>query len=1153
MSARLYKLIFLIISSLPIVCTAQVTTTPASSSCNCDGSFTYAPFPGSPTFFQLYDHQGLLIESVSDVNGTYTANNLCGDVYLVESQSPEGNTTQLIQVIATGAAIGTANTVEICSTSNPINLSTFLGAFTLGGQWYRPNGTTFNGSYNPNVESGGLYYYMYNFGGCPVFTGVLVSEIQNGNAGLQTTYLICDTYNEFFMTDFLEGNPDYTGHWTDATGNPIDGYYDPATMSSALFVYIIDNVPGCNPVYNTLFVDEQDTPNPGISTTIAICDNAPVFNMFDQIPGNPDSGGFWFSPLNVPTDVMYDPNADILGTYRYVVPATSPCQQQEVQITISYTTDDPSGETASIDICTSDEPFDMTESLSGNPTFGGLWSDAQGNYISNIFDPSQQNSGTYFYYVPNVGCSPTGAQLNITEHTQPSAGLDVLEEICQSQDLLDLNSLLVNADMGGEFQTSSFQIVNPQWSISNTQLSQFYYIVSAPYCPNDSAELVIGVVAEPFNPSDLSLEYCSTDQTIDLSQFYSEVASPIWTSNNQNVSPQYSPSDGSAIITLTSLSNNVCPNYSAAIEIAITYPLFDDAILEFNVCNNESPFNLEDYIDDSIEMLGSWWDIDLQPTSPIVPQDVAGTYVYSFIGNDNGPCPINTQEIHLIVSDSIHAGGDFQFLFCTNSEAFSLYDLLPSDINNLGTWTINSAPAETNFDPSATDAGVYSYQLEGNIGCPGDNALYTINLQQPTIAQAGENIVLCSENTPLVIGSAAVPGANYSWYPAFNISNSTVSNPTVTLENPTTEPIEFEYFVTLENGVCISQDSVSIFVNPLPVLNLNSQIDVCDGDQITLVASNDYSLNWSPANLFSNPSNSTQTFIPTTSEYVYLDASNGYGCTNRDSILIDLHPLPVLYYDWITEESCSPYILQVAPFLENENVNSSSWYINGVSSGNAPELDYILTEPGTYDIMYLAESEFGCVSTWAYDEAVVVHPFPFSSFTWSPHQPSIIQPEVQFENLSAGAVSYEWTFGDGVSSNAESPLHRYNTDSSTEYDVCLIVSSDFGCTDTTCNVISIENMHVLYAPNAFTPDQDGLNDVFRVYLNGFENSTFELIIFDRWGTEIFKSDDPDIPWVGDVRNGQNFAADGIYNWQVKIKVDLIADYQVYTGFVTLIR
>lgn len=1138
---------------MPNVLSAQVSTTPASSSCNCDGSFTYSPFPGSPTFFQVYDHQGNLLESGSDTNGSYTVSNLCGDVFVVESQSPQGNTSQLIQVSATGAAIGTSNTAEICSTSNPVNLSTFLGAFALGGTWFRPNGTTFNGSYNPNVEAGGLYYYMYNFAGCPIYTGVLVSEIQNGNAGLQTTYLICDTYDPFFMTDFIEGNPDYTGHWTDASGNPIDGYYDPATMSSALFVYIIDNVPGCNPVYNTLFVDEQQTPNPGITTTIAICDNAPVFNMFDQIPGNPDSGGFWFSPLNVPTDFMYDPNTDLLGTYRYVVPAVSPCQQQEVQITIAYTTDDPSGETSSIDICTSAAPFDMTANLSGNPTFGGLWTDNQGNYISNIYDPATQNTGIYNYYVPNVGCNPSGAELIITEHTQPVAGNDVLEEICQSSDLLDLNSLLSNADPGGVFQTDDFQTINNQWNINSTQLTQFYYIVSAPFCPNDSAELVIGVVAEPSIPDDLFLEFCSSDEQIDLTTYYPDIASPLWTINNGIVSPQYSPSSGSVQIMLTSQSNNVCPDYSANIQISVTEPLFDDALLEFNVCNNESPFNLDDYIDDSIESEGSWWDENIQPIGPIVPQNIAGTYIYSFIGNENGPCPVNVQEIHLIISDSIHAGSDFQQLFCANVPAFDLYSLLPSSIDQGGVWTFGGSAISNIFDPSISTAGAYSYYLEGNIGCPGDEAIYTLDIQQPTIADAGEDIILCSNNTPLVIGSSAVPGANYSWYPAFNISNATEASPVVTLENFTTEPLEFEYFVTLESGVCSTIDSVSIFVNPLPILNLNSLIDVCEGDETTLTASSDYTLNWGPANLFADPSLPIQTFTPSSSDFVFLEAFNEFGCTNRDSIYIDLHPLPVLYYDWQSDESCSPYQLEILPFLELENVTESSWYINGLLVGSDPALNYTLTEPGTYDLMFFGESEFGCTASWSFEEAIVVHPFPNSSFDWSPNQPSILQPEIQFDNLSIGGVSYSWTFGDGASSALESPLHNYEVNTATDFEVCLISISDFGCMDTTCNNIAIENTHVLYAPNAFTPDQDGLNDVFRVYLNGFENSTFELVIFDRWGTEIFKSNNPETPWLGDVRNGENFAQDGIYNWQVKVKVDLIADYEVYTGFVTLIR
>jgi hypothetical protein len=111
-----------------------------------------------------------------------------------------------------------------------------------------------------------------NIGGCTVTTGVLVSEIQNANPGNSTTYLICENYNEFFLTDFLAGTPDYGGQWFDGNAQPMDGYFDPATMDSETFTYMLNTVPGCPAVFSTLTVDENLIPNAGLPKRPTILD-----------------------------------------------------------------------------------------------------------------------------------------------------------------------------------------------------------------------------------------------------------------------------------------------------------------------------------------------------------------------------------------------------------------------------------------------------------------------------------------------------------------------------------------------------------------------------------------------------------------------------------------------------------------------------------------------------------------------------------------------------------------------------------------------------------------------------------------------------------------------------------------------------------------
>jgi gliding motility-associated-like protein len=91
------------------------------------------------------------------------------------------------------------------------------------------------------------------------------------------------------------------------------------------------------------------------------------------------------------------------------------------------------------------------------------------------------------------------------------------------------------------------------------------------------------------------------------------------------------------------------------------------------------------------------------------------------------------------------------------------------------------------------------------------------------------------------------------------------------------------------------------------------------------------------------------------------------------------------------------------------------------------------------------------------------------------------------------------------------------------------VSNTIGCYDYGYSVVypPLE----LYVPNAFTPDGDGINDVFQVY--GMGILEYEIVIFNRWGDVIFRSENLEQAWTGNARNGEHFVPDGIYTYVIK--------------------
>ena len=160
---------------------------------------------------------------------------------------------------------------------------------------------------------------------------------------------------------------------------------------------------------------------------------------------------------------------------------------------------------------------------------------------------------------------------------------------------------------------------------------------------------------------------------------------------------------------------------------------------------------------------------------------------------------------------------------------------------------------------------------------------------------------------------------------------------------------------------------------------------------------------------------------------------------------------------------------------------------------------------------------------------------------------SILEP-IQFINLTGGDYQVIiWDFGDGNFSNQENPTHTYTTPGT--YTVTLTVTYPFGCTYTYSSQIIIEKGYKLIFPNAFTPNQDNLNDYFRPEYAGLNN--LELRIFDTWGSQIyFESGNNISGWNGILKN--KLAENGNYYYTFKAKTSY-GEVIIQDGPFTLIR
>ncbi|HVI46607.1 MAG TPA: PKD domain-containing protein [Chitinophaga sp.] len=179
------------------------------------------------------------------------------------------------------------------------------------------------------------------------------------------------------------------------------------------------------------------------------------------------------------------------------------------------------------------------------------------------------------------------------------------------------------------------------------------------------------------------------------------------------------------------------------------------------------------------------------------------------------------------------------------------------------------------------------------------------------------------------------------------------------------------------------------------------------------------------------------------------------------------------------------------------------------SQSTDPYPTHTFNRAGQWSIKLVAIDDNTCNKKDSVIKIVTVENPPKVDFDFSPAKPVENTP-VTFTNLSIGAVHYLWNFGDGDTSSLANPTHQYLRTGT--YNVCLTGANAAGCTETVCKQVGAIVVPLFDVPSAFSPNNDGINDVF--YVKSFGATKFNLKIFNRWGQMVFESNNANIGWDG---------------------------------------
>ncbi|OFY62504.1 MAG: hypothetical protein A3H98_13135 [Bacteroidetes bacterium RIFCSPLOWO2_02_FULL_36_8] len=248
-------------------------------------------------------------------------------------------------------------------------------------------------------------------------------------------------------------------------------------------------------------------------------------------------------------------------------------------------------------------------------------------------------------------------------------------------------------------------------------------------------------------------------------------------------------------------------------------------------------------------------------------------------------------------------------------------------------------------------------------------------------------------------------------------------------------------------------------------------------------------------------------------------------CVAERETTILIHPTPVADFSTIKQEICGSEEIN----FENMSqlVDSDTKYFWSFGDGDtsvekSPVHSY--KEQGYYTVTLNVINASGCTNLFVVEKGLNVNPMPEASFILQ-GEPTSRDPQVELINTGFSYSTSGWDLGDGSYSEETNPLHLYADTGN--FLITLRVTGSGGCSDTVSEWVHVKPYSTLYIPNAFTPDQDGLNDVFKPEGNGLiVNYSFK--VFDRWGKEMFESNHFDLGWDGNF-NGTPVPL-GVYTW-----------------------
>ncbi len=302
---------------------------------------------------------------------------------------------------------------------------------------------------------------------------------------------------------------------------------------------------------------------------------------------------------------------------------------------------------------------------------------------------------------------------------------------------------------------------------------------------------------------------------------------------------------------------------------------------------------------------------------------------------------------------------------------------------------------------------------------------------------------------------------------------------------------------------------------------------------------------------FSTVQNPVHQFADTSKYLVILSVTNTFGCSDTASALIKPAVLPGALLTAPGNVFCADTLTLTLSENSNQQADRYVWNFGDgtILETDIPQIRHTFAS-GTWDVILTVYSNAECPNSDTLQ--LTLHSLPVADFAFKPDSIKARFEEARFLDASFGTSSpitqWHWDFGDGHDTLATNPTHIFADTGN--YTVALTVTDQNGCSNTLMKNIRVYPELRFFIPNAFSPNHNGRNDIFKPMGKYFKPDRYLFQIYNRWGELIFETTDPEQGWDGTFKGVESPV--GVYIWVVTV-YDMFNDKEYYKGSVLLLR